>query len=160
MIIQKEDIVLRQTTPDDKDLQSLLQTADELSVLSELRLYPEALPTEIAFRIEKEDVLLGEIRLKAVRWFNRKAELSIVVSPKYQNKGIGGKAFKALIEYAFLKMNLHRLSAEVIEYNKASIKMVENLGFKLEGTFREAKYSNGKYWNIFSYGILRDEFLK
>ena len=64
------------------------------------------------------------------------------------------------MEYAFNKMNLHRLEAEAIEYNKASISMLEKFGFVLEGTLREAKYSDGKYWGVYRYGLLRQEYLK
>ena len=57
-------------------------------------------------------------------------------------------------------MNLYRIEAEVIAFNKVSVKMVEGLGFVKEGILREAKYSNGKYWDIYRYGILRSEYDK
>ncbi len=55
-------------------------------------------------------------------------------------------------------MNLHRLEAEVIENNSPSIKLVEQLGFKLEGKLREAKYTEGGYIDILRYGILKNEY--
>lgn len=55
-------------------------------------------------------------------------------------------------------MNLHRLEAEVIETNSASIKLIEKFGFKKEGVLREAKFQNGKFIDIYRYGLLRSEY--
>ena len=57
-------------------------------------------------------------------------------------------------------MNLHRLEAEVVANNKVSINLIEKLGFKKEGTLREAKYSNGTYYDIYRFGLLRKEYKK
>jgi RimJ/RimL family protein N-acetyltransferase len=35
---------------------------------------------------------------------------------------------------------------------------VEGFGFVLEGRLREAKYNNGKYYDILRYGLLKKEF--
>ena len=57
-------------------------------------------------------------------------------------------------------MNFHRIEAEVVEYNLAGKHLFEKLGFKQEGVLREAKYFEGKYYNIFSYGLLAKEWNK
>lgn len=62
------------------------------------------------------------------------------------------------MELAFGTFNLYRLEAEVMEFNEPSIRLMESLGFKLEGRLREARYVDGKYWDILRYGILRREF--
>ncbi|AKI98351.1 hypothetical protein IX53_09135 [Kosmotoga pacifica] len=131
-----------------------------LSNMSERRWYTEPMPSEMCFRLEVEGELIGEVSLKSIRWFNRKAEVSLFIVPKYQGKGFGKKALKLLMKHAFETFNLHRLEAEVFEYNTVSQKLLESLGFKLEGVSREARYYNGKYWGIFKYGILEDEFVK
>ena len=146
------------TDNNDPDLRELFQSKNELFTMSETRLYPDSTPTEMVFRIETDHELIGEIRYKNIRWFNRKAELSLIVAEKHQRGGYGKEALGALLNYAFNKMNLHRLEAEALEYNTASIMLLEKFGFVLEGTLREAKYSNGKYWNIFRYGLLKSEY--
>ena len=116
------------------------------------------MPTEMIFRIEKESTLIGEVRLKNLRWFNRKAELSIIVHKEQQGQGYGKEVLEYLIDYAFNKMNLHRLEAEALEFNEASVMMLEKIGFHLEGRLREAKYHNDKYWDILRYGLLKSEY--
>lgn len=158
MILKKGKITLRTTTPDDEELKVLFQNADDLLNMSETRVYPDGMPTEMVFRIEKEKTLIGEVRLKNLRWFNRKAELSIIIHRDHQGDGFGKEVLNHIIEYAFNKMNLHRLEAEALEFNETSVMLLEKLGFQLEGRLREAKYHNNKYWDILRYGLLRSEF--
>ncbi len=157
MIIEGNNLYLKSTEPDDPQLAGLVQDSGQLFMMSEKRLYPEKLPEEMAFRIEREGELIGEIRLKSLRWFNRKAELSLLITEKKQGYGAGKEALGLMIKYAFEKMNLHRLWAEIIEYNGASIQLFEKYGFQLEGKHREAKYSKGKYWDVLLYGLLKTE---
>ena len=158
MILKSGQAVLKSTSSSDDELKELFQDPKILNNMTETRLYPKKTPTEMIFRIERDDKLIGELKFHSIRWFNRKAMLSVILIEEYQKKGIGTEALKTAIKFAFEKMNLHRLEAEVIEFNQPSKKLVEKLGFKLEGTLREAKYSGGKYWDIYRYGLLRKEY--
>ncbi|OAA27995.1 hypothetical protein AT15_04725 [Kosmotoga arenicorallina S304] len=158
VLFKGEGFYLRSTCKDDSELKELINREEILLNMSEKRMYPQEMPSEIIFRIEKDSKLIGEVSLKSIKWFNRKAELSIFIAPEFQGQGMGKKALKLLMKHAFDTFNLHRLEAEVFEYNAASKKLIEELGFKLEGTLREARYYNGKYWDIFKYSILEYEF--
>ncbi len=158
MEIKSKSLTLRTTDVNDPQLEELFQDIDTLSNMSENLLRPIELPTELAFRIEKENELIGEVRFKNIKWYNRKAELSMMIAQKYRGKGYGTEALNKIIEYGFSMMNLYRLEAEVIDFNDSSKKLVENSGFVYEGRLREAKYINGKYWDILRYGLLKHEF--
>ena len=54
--------------------------------------------------------------------------------------------------------NLHRIDAEVYEFNKRSIKLLRYLGFKIEGLKREAHFDGKKYHNIVVLGLLKKDF--
>ncbi|KXK48490.1 MAG: N-acetyltransferase GCN5 [Chloroflexi bacterium OLB13] len=43
--------------------------------------------------------------------------------------------------------------------NTAGIRAYEKVGFRLEGTIRQAVWREGKRWDILNYGFLRDEWL-
>ena len=160
MIIKQGKLVLKSPSEEDEETRRLSAESEDLENMSERRMYPPGIPTEMIFRITHEGKFAGEIRLTRIRWFNRKSELSIILKKEFQGKGIGTEAMKTLINFAFDKMNLYRLEAEVLEFNTASIKLVEKLGFSKEGTLRKAKYARGKYWDIFRYGLLREEWEK
>ncbi len=158
MIIKSDGIFLRLSDKNDRGLAELIDNSDDLVNMSETTTYPENMPTEIIFRIEKDGAVIGKITFSRIRWYNRKSEISIIIKHNFRGKGFGTEALMSAMHYAFDRMNLHRLEAEVYDFNEASIKLVEKLGFKKEGLLREAKYMDGKYYGIIRYGILKDEF--
>jgi len=158
VIINSKNILLKLSNEEDEQLKELSSNSPDLVNMSEVRTYPAKMPAEIYFRIEKENELIGEVNLSRIRWYNRKCEISILIKKEWQGKGFGKEAMKEIINFAFNRMNLHRLEAEVIEFNEVSLKLIEGLGFKREGKLREAKYFNGKYWDIIRFGLLKNEW--
>lgn len=160
MILQEGKLKIVSTVSDDPDLKELSQDLSVLENLSETRLYPPNMPLSMVFRIEHEDKLIGEIGFRTIKWFNRKAEISILIAPEHQNEGYGKQALLMLMKFAFKKMNLYRLEAEVIDYNDKAKSLFEKVGFVLEGRLRDAKYNDGKYYDVLRYGILKHEYDK
>ena len=158
MKISSEEIILQTTSSDDTELRRLLEDYHDIKYMSEKRLYPSAMPSEYVFRIEAGSNLIGEARLTNIKWLNRKSELSLALSPAYYRKGYGSMALNLLIRFAFDTMNFHRLEAEIVEENTASLTLFRKAGFIMEGRLREAKYINGKYQDILRYGLLREEY--
>lgn len=126
--------------------------------LTEKWTYPDNMPDSMVFDLWKDEKLIGQAAYKSIRWFNRKAELSLFIHPDYQHKKIGLRIMEAMISHAFQHLNFHRLEAEIIEYNPAAIRLVEKLGFVNEGRLREARYFDRKYYDILRYGLLKSEY--
>lgn len=100
----------------------------------------------------------GIVILNKIDYTNRSANFGIkTLLNENKPKGIGTEAGKIIIKYAFEVLNLRRVETEVLEYNIASKKMLEKIGFKYEGTKREAVYKNGKYENVEIRAILKGE---
>lgn len=158
MKLELNDFTIVQTTAEDAEVNTLISDSPDIENMSEVNLYPKGTPTELTYKIETNNKFIGYVKFTRIRWFNRKAEISVMISKENQGKGYGYKAMEALIKFAFNKMNLHRLEAEVIEFNDISIKLMEKLGFTKEGVLREAKYSDGKYRDIYRYGLLKKEW--
>ncbi|MDY7222680.1 GNAT family protein [Halalkalibacterium halodurans] len=109
---------------------------------------------------EKEmDVTIGITSLINIDYKNRNAECIIDIGEKtYWGKGYGFEALRLLLNYAFLEMNLHRVSLRVFSFNKKAIRLYEKLGFKHEGTSRQCLYRYGQWHDIVHMGILKDEY--
>jgi len=159
MILSKENIGLILTDPEDMRLKNLLTDYADLQNLSETRLYQKKMPRSQVFLILRDNQPIGEISLKTIRWYNRKAELQIALKKDARGKGIGGQALKMLIVYAFNALNFHRLEAEALDFNEAGKALIKKMGFRKEGVLREAKYFNGRYFDIIRYGLLKKEFI-
>jgi RimJ/RimL family protein N-acetyltransferase len=158
MQLESKNCRLVLSIPDDPELNSLISDKEALNNLSETRLYAGPMPDQYIFRIEKGGLLIGEIRLQRIKWINRKAEVSLVISKPHRSKGFGKNVLITLMNFAFNRINLHRLEAEVFDYNSAAKKLFIDAGFKEEGCLREARYFNGKYFDIIRYGLLKSEF--
>jgi len=74
-----------------------------------------------------------------------KAIISYCMHPEFRGKGIMTKAVKLVTKYAFKKYKLKRLVGRVRTFNKASARVLEKAGYKLEGIHRKEVRKNGKY---------------
>jgi len=146
---------------DDSDKQELRRIRNKgiLKFLSERNIYWTDMPNSVDFIAKSSGETIGGASLYNIRWFNKNAYISIFVDVDKQGRGYGSKILKSILKFAFETMNLERVTAEIYEYNEASIKLFESLGFVKEGRLRKAKYMDGKYWDIIIYGLLRDEYL-
>jgi len=130
----------------------------ELQNLTETHLYEERMVSELIFSVEFEGKRAGEVSLKSVRWFNRKAEIAVFILKEFRGKRMAEQALRLLINHAFNTMNFYRLEAEVVAYNPIAKALFEKLGFVQEGILREAKFFNGSYHDIYVFGLLATEW--
>lgn len=110
--------------------------------------------------IEKSSLkIVGECRISYIDWMRRKGEVGILIGGLYRGKGYAEEALRLLFDFAFNRMNLHRLEAQVDIQNTASSTLFSSLGFVQEGIIREANYYDGSYHDILIFGLLDREFI-
>ncbi len=111
-----------------------------------------------AIRTIEEDRLIGSCQLHSVHWVHRTAELQIRIGEADQRgQGYGQEITKLLLDFAFLDLNLNRVSLHVFEGNEAAIHVYKKTGFRREGLLRQGAHINGEYLDILVMGILREE---
>lgn len=109
----------------------------------------------------KKGEYLGNIGFHNIDWKNRNVEVGIVIGKKkYWNKGYGTDAMMTILNFAFNRMNLHKVYLRVYNYNKRGVRSYQKCGFKKEGILREMFYNEGKYYDVVMMGILKREFKK
>lgn len=84
----------------------------------------------------------------------------MIVDPDAIGKGIGLKVAKMLNEYAFMKLNAHRLGLGVSALNLRAIKTYLDAGYKFEGVFKDAIYTAGAFADTYRMALTRDEWEK
>lgn len=72
-------------------------------------------------------------------------------------KGYAAESVKSVIDYAFENLKLHRVEANIIPQNKASIKVAEKLGFVYEGTSKKYLQINSVWEDHMHYVILNEK---
>jgi len=73
---------------------------------------------------------------------------------KYQSQGFATEAAKALIDFSFRQLKVHRLYAQTIEGNTEAMALCEKLGFNLEAKLVESHYFKQQWWNGLIYALL------
>jgi RimJ/RimL family protein N-acetyltransferase len=118
-------------------------------------------PTGVEFRIRgmADERLLGFLAVHSIEWNNQVGEISIGIGdPADWGKGYGGEAMRLALRYAFHELNLNRVWLTVISYNARAIHLYEKLGFRQEGSMREAVLRDGKRHDMMVMGLLRSEW--
>jgi len=100
---------------------------------------------------------VGAILLHDFSWHNRRAMLTITISPEFQGMGFGYESSKLLINYAFNNLQIHKICLEVYAFNKKAMAMYKKLGFKIEGRFKKHSFKDGKYVDLIFMSLLNKD---
>jgi RimJ/RimL family protein N-acetyltransferase len=107
------------------------------------------------------DKLIGELSLDVVTWPGRDAFVGLGIGEtEYWSRGYGTDVMNVLLRFAFTEINLRRVTLSVFEYNPRAIRSYEKAGFRHEGRMRKVLNKEGKRWDVFYMGILREEWMK
>ena len=114
-----------------------------------------------SIRALEDDRLLGETDLELENPASRNAFVGIGIYQREDwGKGYGTDAMQLMLRYAFVELNLRRVSLTVFEYNPRAIRSYEKCGFKVEGRSRGTLLKDGKRWDMVFMGILCEEWME
>jgi ribosomal-protein-alanine N-acetyltransferase len=88
-----------------------------------------------------------------------RAEIGYDLSPDFWGRGIMAEALKVALRNGFEAMDLNRVDALVYVENVRSVKLLEKLGFRTEGTLRDYFFLNGEFFDHYLMSLLRREWL-
>ncbi len=109
---------------------------------------------------KKSGGYIGNVKLGPIDWVNRTAEYGLMIGDKsFHGKGHGQEITRLTLHYAFMVLNLNKVTAGASVDNVASIKLHEKVGLRIEGTLREQIFHNGAYKDVVRMGITRSEYL-
>ena len=104
---------------------------------------------------------VGSVYLRDIDRNNQKCEFGIFIGEEScRGKGIGAKASKLILDYAFNELELNRVFLRVFAKNERAIKSYENAGFKYEGTFRDDVIIDGVAYDMVFMAILKAQWEK
>jgi RimJ/RimL family protein N-acetyltransferase len=107
---------------------------------------------------EAPDDLLGDCALHVRAEEPRVVDVGFTMDPAAQGRGYGTEAMGELLRYLFEERHKHKACADVDTRNGPSWRLLERLGFRREGTLRDA-YRDGDAWaDEHLYGLLAAEW--
>jgi RimJ/RimL family protein N-acetyltransferase len=111
-------------------------------------------------RARADDRLIGKAVIHRIEWTNGNCFFQMGIgSAEDRRKGYGTQALQMLLRFAFAELNLFRVSAAVPEYNAGAIALMQKFGFVQEVCRRKSLERDGYRWDLYVFGLLRDEWL-
>jgi RimJ/RimL family protein N-acetyltransferase len=108
-----------------------------------------------------DDKPIGATGFHGIDFRNRHCQFGILIGDKESwGLGHGTEATRLMVDHAFSTMNLNRVWLHVYEDNERGIRAYTCVGFKKEGVLRQENFRDGRYWDTWVMGILRDEWKK
>lgn len=98
----------------------------------------------VCLRLESEDQASFGCGLATNRW----------------GEGLMREAARALLNYGFEHLKIHRIYAETISENCSAIKLCHSLKMRKEAHFAQHRFFKQRWWDTAVYAILRNEWLE
>ncbi len=106
----------------------------------------------------KQGEHIGEGQL-VVEWALQEAQLFILIGRKdLWHHHYGTMALVHLLDQAYESYELHRVWADIPEYNEHALEMFDHLGFVLEGHLRKTHRKDDEWYDSSAVGLLVDEY--
>ncbi len=103
--------------------------------------------------------ILGETGLLRMFPAWHQTDLTIIIpDPAAQHKGYGTEATRLMLDMAFKKYGMHRVSIGVVGLNTDALKFYKKIGFRQEGVLEEAYYNNNDYSDFIMMRLLSQEW--
>lgn len=101
--------------------------------------------------------LIGTCGLHEIDFKNCTARLGIIIGKKeHWNEGYASEAIRALLDWAFTIMDLHKVYLNVFVTNTKSIYLYGEAGFRVEGVLRKEYKIRGEYVDMLRMAILKE----
>lgn len=112
---------------------------------------------ELAFAIDIEGEAVGGIGITPRDDLQVKvAEIGYWLGQPFWGRGIATAAVRLVTEFAFSRYDLVRICANVLEWNRASARVLEKTGYTCEARLRKNIFKDGHIIDSFLYAKLRD----
>jgi len=110
---------------------------------------------------KNSNIPLGKIKLFDLNPRNHSAEFGYYLPASNRARGLGKIMLAKFIQSSFNddELKLNKLYATTSSNNVSSIKLLEKLGFKMDGRLREHYWINENKYDQLVYSILKNEWM-
>jgi RimJ/RimL family protein N-acetyltransferase len=82
----------------------------------------------------------------------------LAIRREYQRRGYASETIRLVLRYFFEELRYQKVTVEVYDFNEASIKLHEKLGYQHEGRIRRMYFSRGQYHDSLTMGMTVEEW--
>ena len=114
--------------------------------------------TGLTVAIVCDGAIAGVVGLEPLDWTHRSASIGYWLGERFQGRGLITSAVGAVVDHAVSVWDLNRIEIRAAVGNARSRAIPERLGFREEGTLREAEIVGGAALDIVVYSMLASEW--
>jgi RimJ/RimL family protein N-acetyltransferase len=111
---------------------------------------------DLGIELKQKSKIIGLVSL--IRKDHRQGMVGWALNEGYRRRGYATEAGRALVSHGFEHLDLHRIYAITSNVNIPSWKVLERLGMRREGHYKEAEYLDGQWLDVLVYAVLADEW--
>ena len=145
-------------------LSEFLPWVDNIQTIADLKEYLKKAEIlcqerkEASFLIIFDNAAVGRIGLHHLNLQNKIGAIGYWLTKDAQGKGIILKSCRALINYGFQNLGLHRIEIKAAVNNLKSQAIPEKLNFVKEGVLRQAEFVNNHFLDLYLFSMICDEW--
>lgn len=104
---------------------------------------------------------VGWCALDRIDWPDQRAVLEVALpDAKHRGQGYGTEAILLLLQLAFDRLALQKVSGRAAEFNTRALRCLKRVGFTTECCRREAHFYGGRYHDSVEMSLLEHEYRK
>ena len=112
----------------------------------------------VPFVVEYDGEFAGQLNVSSISYGSlSSATIGYWVSERFAGLGITPTAVALATDFCFFSLGLHRMEICIRPENKASLRVVEKLGFRYEGLRRRYIHIDGDWRDHFCFALTVDE---
>ena len=111
----------------------------------------------LAIVMKESNRLIGSCGIHESNPADREGWIGYCLNRHHWGRGFGTETAKALLDFGFDILRLHRIFATCMPENIASAHVLEKAGMRLEGHFRQNRWVKGKWRDSLLYAILDED---
>lgn len=138
-----------------KPFEKLEQATEMIGLLNQLAQQEQAVRWAIVRK--RDQLVMGSCGFNNWDKENRRAEIGYELGQHFWRQGIMTEVLSAMVAYGFAKMELNRIQALVEPANKASLQLLQKLGFQQEGILRQYERVKEQYIDLIMAALLKSE---
>ncbi|MFC0581937.1 GNAT family N-acetyltransferase [Micrococcoides hystricis] len=103
-------------------------------------------------------VLIGQLAVSGIFYGSlRSAAIGYWIDESHAGFGLTPRAVALAVDHCFTRLGLHRLEINIVPQNANSLRVVDKLGFRFEGTRKNYLHINGAWVDHQSFALTAEE---
>lgn len=111
-----------------------------------------------AIRLKENNEFIGTIGLNNLNKKAKKTEIGYELHPDYWHQSYAQEAIHVVLTYVFTELDLYRVGAVTFPENTASNRLLEKLGFTLEGRLRGYLHQRNQSHDAYMFSLLKTDW--